>query len=231
MTDRRFRWHRRGLGRRQLRRMLLRAGLQAAPAPRPAFLAGLSARLVADAEARLRVLTLPTRGRRRIPVTAAVAAVASVVLVGALAGWFGHGPDRHSLALAGAVDTMVVLPDGTSVVGYTGLELPDGAVVRTGPNGRASAGDVELGPALEALVDAGELHLRASGAAVTDAAVVTTTNAPATTTTKAPTTTTRAVATTTTTGPAPTTTTKAATTTTKAPTTTTKAVLKVPGHH
>jgi hypothetical protein len=38
--------------------------------------------------------------------------------------------------------------------------LPDGSVVRTGPNGRAAAGRVELGPGLEAQVDAGRLRLR-----------------------------------------------------------------------
>lgn len=90
----------------------------------------------------------------------AVAAAAAAVLVGALAGVYGHGVDDQSLALAVAVDTIVQMPDGTMVAGEQGLALPDGTVVRTGPNGHCAAGDVELGPGLEALVDAGQLRLR-----------------------------------------------------------------------
>ena len=193
--------------------MLLRAGLRTTPAPAPAFLAGLAARLVADAEARLRIVRLPARVRHRLPVVAAaVAMIAAVVLVGALAGWFGRGPDSHSLALAGAVDTTVLFPDGTKVAGYTGLTLPDGAVVRTGPNGRATAGNVELGPALEALVDAGALHLRASTGDVLAADEVA---GAATSTSRSSTTSSTVVV-------ATTTTTKGATVTTKAPVPTTK---------
>jgi cell division septation protein DedD len=54
----------------------------------------------------------------------------------------------------------VQLPDGSMVAGVRGVSLPDGAVVRTGPHGRCSAGDVDFGPGIEALVDSGRLRLR-----------------------------------------------------------------------
>jgi len=133
--------------------------------------------------------------------TGAAAVVAGFVLVGALDGWFGQPETEVALALAGAVDTTVVLPDGRSVEGHTGLVLPDGSVVRTGPNGSAAAGSVELGPGLEALVDAGRLRLRtvAAGAAATSGVDVSVPASPAlgavsTSTTRPDVTTTTAVA-------------------------------------
>jgi len=50
------------------------------------------------------------------------------------------------------VNTTVVLPGGRTVAGRNGLRLPNGAVVRTGPNGRAAAGTTQLGPGLEGVV-------------------------------------------------------------------------------
>lgn len=110
-----------------------------------------------------RLVALPTarrRARRPGVISGAAAAAAAVVLAGALTGAYGRGVDDQTLALAVAVDTVVQLPDGTMVTGEQGLSLPDGAVVRTGPNGHCAAGDIELGPGLEALVDAGHLRLR-----------------------------------------------------------------------
>ncbi len=78
------------------------------------------------------------------------------------AGVYGRGAEDRALALAVAVDTTVQLPDGSLVTGARGLDLPDGTVVRTGPNGRCSAGDVDLGPGIEALVDSGRLRLRSA---------------------------------------------------------------------
>jgi hypothetical protein len=141
---------RRAPTRRQLRRLLLRAGFRVAPPPRQTFIAALAARLGAYGTAHLSgaaVLALPARARRQLPLIAgALVAMAVAVFTAVFSGWFGRGPGQHRLALAAAVDTTVVLPDGSSVAGRTGLELPNGTVVRTGPNGRASAGDVELDP-------------------------------------------------------------------------------------
>jgi hypothetical protein len=111
------------------------------------------------------VLALPARARRQLPIIAgAIGAVAAAMLTAVFSGWFGRRPAEHALALVTAVDTTVLMPDGTSIVGRGGLTLPDGALVRTGPNGRAAAGDVEIGPELEALVDAGHLRLWTAGA-------------------------------------------------------------------
>jgi hypothetical protein len=153
--------------RRQVRRALNAVGAKETPPVAAGFVAALAVRLAAQGEARRRIAVLSTRHHRRrrvVPVVAgSAAALAAVVLVGALSGWFGRGAQDPVLALAGAVDTTVVLPDGSSVDGTRGLTLPDGAVVRTGPNGRAAAGDVEIGPGLEARVDAGRLRLSTAG--------------------------------------------------------------------
>ena len=153
--------------RRELRRELRAAGERLAPGPDAGFVTGLAVRLAAEAAVRHRVsLVAPSRRRRLRPLpvlTGAAAVVAGVVLVGALDGWFGRADEEVALALAGAVDTTVVMPDGSSIEGRTGLTLPDGSVVRTGPNGHAAAGTVELGPGLEAEVDAGRLRLRTAG--------------------------------------------------------------------
>jgi hypothetical protein len=154
---------RRGTSRRHVHRVLLRAGGHLTPAPCPGFLAALAARLALQAQQQLRpsMVALPGRRRPRLPFVAAGLALGSAaVLVGALAGWFGRGETGRRLALAIAVDTTVVLPDGSSVAGRTGLELPDGTIVRTGPQGKAATVDFELGPALEALVESGRLRLR-----------------------------------------------------------------------
>jgi len=151
--------------RRELRGRLQAAGTRIAPSPRPEFVAGLEKKVLAQAAPRRPTALAPliaTRRRPRIlPIMSAAAAIAAaVVLTGALAGWFGRGAPHHPLALAVAVDTVVVMPDGTSMQGVNGLELPDGTVVRTGPNGHVSAGTVDLGPGLEGIVEAGRLVLR-----------------------------------------------------------------------
>jgi hypothetical protein len=185
--------------RRTLKQELRALGESEAPGADAGFVTGLAVRLAADAAVHRRIALVGTRRRRRIrplPVlTSAAAVVAGLVLVGALDGWFGQTDADVALALAGAVDTTVVLPDGSSIEGHSGLTLPDGSVVRTGPNGRAAAGSVEIGPGLEALVEAGRLRLRTaapSGGPTVEVSLpastepppdVTTTSLPVTTTT------------------------------------------------
>ena len=111
------------------------------------------------------MIELRPLGRRvvRPVLTGVAAAVAALALAGSFAGWF-EGSDEASrvraLALAAAVDTVVVLPDGHEVLGTVGLELPNATIVRTGPNGSATVGRTQLGPQQEAVVDAGQLRLR-----------------------------------------------------------------------
>ena len=150
--------------RRALRDDLTRLGSEAIPEPSFAFKARLERQLVGAVEpspgASATLLALPRHRRRLGPaISAAAAVVAAVVLTGALLGAFGHG-GATPLQLAAAVDTTVVLPGGHSVPGRNGLRLPNGTVVRTGPNGRAAAGPVELGPGLEGVVDNNHLRLQ-----------------------------------------------------------------------
>lgn len=65
--------------------------------------------------------------------------------------------EPYQLRLADATDTTVELPEGTTVEGFAGVALPDGAVVVTGGEGFAAAGDVQLGPDSSARVVDGEL--------------------------------------------------------------------------
>ena len=88
---------------------------------------------------------------------AVAAAIAAVVLAGALSGWFaGGGSDTPTLV--SAHDTTVILPDGRAIEGRAGLKLPDGALVRTGPDGSATAGGVEIGPGAQARVNDGQVQ-------------------------------------------------------------------------
>ncbi len=145
--------------RRDLRRTLDSMANRVVPEPRSSFVVGLEARLAHELSTRRTVVSLPSRRRSGLPFIGGLTVLgASVVLSGALAGWYGER-DVEALELSSAFDTMVMMPDGTQVAGASGLALPDGAVVRTGPHGQAAAGSVELGPGIEALVDSGRLVL------------------------------------------------------------------------
>jgi len=169
--------------RRALRDDLTRLGSEAIPEPSFAFKARLERQLVGTVEpfpgASATLLALPRRQRRLVPaISVAAALVAAIVLTRALLGAFGHS-GATPLQLAAAVDTTVVLPGGHSVPGRTGLGLPNGTVVRTGPNGRAAAGPVELGPGLEGVVDNNRLRLQPVTPGVPSIPSVTTPNLPA----------------------------------------------------
>jgi len=149
--------------RRDVQLLLEEAGARPAPNPSTEFVAGLEARLLANARPAGAAVVTPMRtrptGRLRPALVAAAAAAAAVVLVGSLAGWFGRDEVQRQLALASAVDTTVVLPDGTEVEGTDGLDLPNGTIVRTGPEGHAAVGNVDLGPSQEAVIRAGRLEI------------------------------------------------------------------------
>jgi hypothetical protein len=147
-------------GQRRVRERLTKLGGQPSPDPSPAFTAGLERKLTGGTvPAGATVLGLPNRQRGGFPtVSAGVAMIATVVLGGALLGVIGRG-GAGALHLAEAVDTTVITPGGHAAPARTGQDLPNGSVVWTGPNGRASAGTVEIGPGLQAVVDAGRLDL------------------------------------------------------------------------
>jgi hypothetical protein len=149
--------------RRQLRVLLRVAGSRRTPELAPAFLAVGDARFGAPLPLAV-VERRSRRERRRTPAVLTGAAAATVVLVvaGALTGIYGGPAAEADLALEDAANTIVMLPDGSTIDGVRGVTLPDGAIVLTGAHGRAAAGDVELGPGLEAVVDAGHLRLRST---------------------------------------------------------------------
>lgn len=147
--------------RRELQVLLRAAGSRPVPRATPALLDQVEARFGAEAPAAAATESpvLPRRSRVRSAVLAAAAAAAALALVAGLTGVFGGPGSETGLALSVAVDTLVTLPDGTTVDGARGLVLPEGAVVRTGPQGRAVAGGSELGPGVEAVVRAGRLQV------------------------------------------------------------------------
>ena len=148
--------------RSDLRASLAELGREPIPGPSLTFRARLERQLVggADESPGATVLPLHSRPRRLVPVLSVGAAtIAAVVLAAALFGAFGHGsPER--LQLAAAVHTTVVLPDGRTVPGRVGLQLPDGAIVRTAANGRAAAGSVQLGPGLQGVINGGGIKIQ-----------------------------------------------------------------------
>ena len=149
--------------RRQLRVLLRVAGSRRTPVLARAFLAAGEARFGAAVPLAV-VETRSRRERCRTPVvlTGAAAATVALVLAGALTGIYAGPAADADLALEDAANTIVMLPDGSTIDGVRGVTLPDGAIVLTGAHGRAAAGDVELGPGLEAVVDAGRLRLRST---------------------------------------------------------------------
>jgi hypothetical protein len=147
--------------RRRAEERLTSLGERPVDGPNPRFTFSLERRLVGAASlaAGATLVALPSRHRSWLPlVSMGAATVATVVLAGALFGAFGPG-GSDVLQLAAAVNTTVVMPGGHTVAGHSGLDLPNGSVVWTGPNGSASAGTVEMGPGIEAIVDSGTLRL------------------------------------------------------------------------
>jgi hypothetical protein len=142
--------------RRELRAMLRTAGARPVPALSPAFVAFAEPHAAAAPSSTV-ALESRRRSRRPAVLMGAAAAALTLVLVGLLTGLMGGQAAEAQLQLASVVDTVVVLPDGRTVDGTRGMTLPNGAIVRVGPHGRASAGGVDLGPGDEAVVEHGRL--------------------------------------------------------------------------
>jgi hypothetical protein len=141
----------------ELRDRLTWLGTRPVPGPSPEFVAALEHRLIGTPAAGSTVVALASRRRSRVAraVTGAAAAVAVVLLAGALLGGFRS---QQGVSLDKAVNTVVVLPGGHQVTGTVGLNLPNGTVIATGPNGHASVGSVTLGPSSQATVNNGQLQ-------------------------------------------------------------------------
>lgn len=145
-----------GLTRGDVREALQRVG-RAAARPAPAFVAALEDRLQhTDPVPDVAVAAAPRRPAVLRASLAAAASVAAVLLATALLGGFGTG-QHQGLQLGNAVNATVVLPNGHVVAGRSGLSLPNGTVVRTGPNGRVTIGSVTLGPGSQGTVNGGQL--------------------------------------------------------------------------
>lgn len=149
--------------------MSTRSGVQerlrvtgAAPAPEPgaAFAAALEDRLraVAGMPAPDPVPAPPRRSRpRHWTALGLVAGASAAVAVGVLM-VAGNPGDGHEVRVAAASDALVVLPDGTVDAVDPGRVVPDGSRIVTLDQGQVVAGDVELGPDREAVVDNGALR-------------------------------------------------------------------------
>jgi hypothetical protein len=143
-----------------IERRLRELGDAPVPEPSPAFVARLERRLVDEPATTTKVVAIANRRRATLPAALGIAAtIAAALLATALLGGFDQGGGTRALRLGAAVNTTVRLPGGQVVAGKSGLELPNGAVVRTGPNGSAAAGTVDLGPGIQATVASGRLHL------------------------------------------------------------------------
>lgn len=141
--------------------LLDRAGSAPVPTIAPGFAAALEARLTTQIPVPTDAPVIGSRQRvtRSLVIAAAALLVVAAVVAGAAVLRDSPEPPA-SVTLARAVDTVVELPDGQVVSGRRGLTLPNGAVVRTGPAGRAVVGRVELGPGEEGVVRDGSLRRR-----------------------------------------------------------------------
>jgi len=153
-------------GRSEMVALLEAAGSRRVPPVDPAFLDRTEARIL-GADVDSLAPRRERRSRRPAVIASVAAAIAAFIAVGALAGLFGGGDEGTEVAVWSAVDTIVVLPDGDRVEAIRGLELPDGTVIRTGPNGFARIDGVTLGPDSEAIVEEGRLRVVSRAAPTT----------------------------------------------------------------
>lgn len=94
-----------------------------------------------------------------VPVTAAVSALAAVVVGASIWLVAFAGDPAAEVVMTAAVDTEVVLPGETVSAGEAGLSLPDGTRIVVGPEGEAVVDGVVLGPGAEAIVNDGRLDV------------------------------------------------------------------------
>lgn len=117
---------------------------EAQPSPDPAF----ANRLETDLRLMMAERSAPARRPWWQPAMA-LASVALVVIIGWLALASSNG---EPVVVNAASDTELILPDGDSIVGTVGAELPDGTRISVGADGSAIIGGVVLDAGSEALV-------------------------------------------------------------------------------
>ncbi len=142
----------------ELNDRLSEAGGAPAPAPRAEFAASLEDRLRAIHATGMTGPAAPTtpfpRTRLLVTITAAVVLVIAAVSAAAL-----RNDGHRQVQLTSATGALLVLPDGSVIPGVAGLRLPDGTVIRTGPEGRANVRGVELGANAEGVIVDGRLRV------------------------------------------------------------------------
>lgn len=92
-------------------------------------------------------------GAPRLPLRAA--AVAGAALVAGATYALTQPEEGATTQLTSATDTSVVLPDGSVVAASAGDDLPDGAMVITGPDGSASVDGTKIPGSSQAVIDDG----------------------------------------------------------------------------
>jgi hypothetical protein len=143
----------------EVEKRLRAAGRIPAPEARALFAEALEDRLraIAGVEVADPVPVPPRRRPRHWTALGLLAGASAAVMAGVLVALSGIG-DGHEIRVATATDTVMVLPDGTVDAVDPGLVVPDGSRIVTLDEGRVVAGDVELGPDREAVVDQGALR-------------------------------------------------------------------------
>ncbi len=132
----------------ELQEALGALGSSDVPEPDPTFADALEERLRRTHGTGHGVPVPSVPGPRR----ALVAVAAAVLLVVALGTALVQRSDGSTTRLTAATDTSVVLPDGSIIAAVDGAELPDGALVITGPEGSAVIDDVRIPENSQAII-------------------------------------------------------------------------------
>ncbi len=90
---------------------------------------------------------------------AALALAALFLVVGGVVAFTRTSTDDITLVMAAATETEVVLPDGETVAGSVGLELPDGTQISVGADGSAVIAGVVLEAGTQAVTIDGQLEI------------------------------------------------------------------------
>ena len=135
--------------------LLDRLGSSAGPAIDPQFADRLDAALRETHVART------SRHERSVwvPVAAALAGVAALVVGVLLAAAIFTAGDLSGAVLTAADDTTIVEPGEAASPGRPGQRLPDGTRIIVGPSGEAVVDGVVLGPGAEAVITDGRLEV------------------------------------------------------------------------
>jgi len=132
----------------ELHEALRALGSGAQPEPDATFADALEERLrlLHGTVDRVPAPSIPTRQRALWGVAAAV------IIAVAFAATIAQRVSEPTTRLTSAIDTSVVLPDGSIVVAVAGTELPEGALLITGPQGSAVVDGVSIPKNTQAVI-------------------------------------------------------------------------------